>query len=143
MVYLWLKALHIIAVLIWIGGLLTAAMTIRALSGSKATAEAIGRTAVLNVVVRWDHRVTAPAMLFVWGAGLMLAMQGEWFRSPWLTIKLVLVVVLSALHGMLSGTLRKLGRCYGTLTPLSLRHAPLLILISAVAIVVLVVVKPF
>src|SRR5215831_869306 len=109
MVYLWLKALHIAAVLIWIGGLLIAAITIGALSLSKGAAEALGRTAVLDMmvrdIVRWDQRVTAPAMVFVWGVGLTLAMQGAWFPSLWLIIKLVLVVVLSALHGILSGTL--------------------------------------
>jgi putative membrane protein len=140
--YLWLKALHIAAILIWIGGLLIAAVTIGALSLSKGAAEATGRTAVLHVV-RWDQRVTLPAMLLVWGAGLTLAIQGEWFRSPWLIIKLVLVLALSALHGVLSGTLRKIGYSDGPSTPSSLRHAPLLIVISTVAIVVLVVVKPF
>jgi uncharacterized membrane protein len=146
MVYLWLKALHIAAVLIWIGGLLIAAITIGALSLSKGATEALGRTVVLDMmvrdIVRWDQRVTAPAMVFVWGVGLTLAMQGAWFPSLWLIIKLVLVVVLSALHGILSGTLRKVGHTYGQLAPFGLRHAPLLIIISVVAIVVLVVVKP-
>ena len=139
--YLWLKALHIAAVLVWIGGLLVAAVAISALSLSKE-AERPGRTAVF-AIRRWDRHVTSPAMLLVWGAGLSLAMLGEWFRSPWLIIKLVFVLLLTALHGLLSGTLRKLGRSDEPPASFGLRHAPLLIIISVAAIVVLVVVKPF
>jgi putative membrane protein len=138
--YLWLKALHIAAVLVWIGGLLVVAVAISALSLSKE-AEAAGRTAVF-AIRRWDRHVTSPAMLLAWGAGLTLAMLGEWFRSPWLIIKLVFVLLLTALHGLLSGTLRKLGRSDEPPASFGLRHAPLLIVISAGAIVVLVVVKP-
>jgi putative membrane protein len=139
--YIWLKALHIAAVLVWIGGLLVVAVAVSALSLSKA-AERPGRMAVF-AIRRWDRHVTLPAMLLVWGAGLSLAMLGGWFRSPWLIIKLVFVLLLSALHGILSGTLRKLGRSDGPPASFGLRHAPLLIVVSAAAIVVLVVVKPF
>lgn len=140
--YLWLKALHIAAVLIWIGGLLVVAVAVAALSLSKEAAEAPGRTSVF-AVRRWDQYVTSSAMLLAWGAGLTLAMLGEWFRSPWLIIKLVFVLLLSALHGILSGTLRKLGRSDEPPASFGLRHAPVLIIISVAAIVVLVVVKPF
>jgi protoporphyrinogen IX oxidase len=94
-------------------------------------------------VRRWDRYVTSPAMLLAWGAGLALAMLGEWFSSPWLIIKLVFVLLLSALYGILSGTLRKLGRSDEPPASFGLRHAPPLIIISVAAIVVLVVVKPF
>ncbi len=140
--YLWLKALHVAAVLVWIGGLLVVAVAIAALSLSKEAAERPDRTAVF-AVRRWDRHVTSPAMLLVWGAGLSLAMLGGWFRSPWLIIKLVFVLLLTALHGLLSGTLRKLGRSDEPPASFGLRHAPLLIVISVAAIVVLVVVKPF
>jgi putative membrane protein len=140
--YLWLKALHIAAVLIWVGGLLVVAVAVAALSLSKEAAEASGRTTVF-AVRRWDQYVTSSAMLLAWGAGLALAMLGEWFRSPWLIIKLVFVLLLAALHGILSGTLRKLGRSDEPPASFGLRHAPVLIIISVAAIVVLVVVKPF
>ena len=140
--YLWLKALHVAAVLVWIGGLLLVAVAITVLSLSKEVAEAPGRTAVF-AVRRWDRYVTSPAMLLAWGAGLTLAILGEWFRSPWLIIKLVFVLLLTTLHGLLSGTLRKLGHSDEPPASFGLRHAPLLIIISVAAIVVLVVVKPF
>ncbi|MGJ4910120.1 CopD family protein [Bradyrhizobium sp. HKCCYLRH2060] len=135
----WLKALHVAAVLCWSGGLLAAAITIAA---AATKAEAAGAATMVEIVSRWDRRVTTPAMLVVWGAGLALAMQGQWFGSLWLTIKLGIVVALSALHGVLAGTLRRLARSESP-APRWFSHAPPLIVGSAAAIAVLVVVKPF
>ena len=47
-------------------------------------------------------------MLVVWVLGLTLASRTGWFPAPWLGFKLALVVALSALHGLQSGTLRRL-----------------------------------
>jgi len=138
MIYEWLKALHVAAVLCWSGGLLVAAVTVAAYA---TKAEAAG-AAIIEIVGRWDRRVTTPAMLVVWGAGLALAMQGQWFGSLWLTIKLGIVVALSALHGVLAGMLRRLARSEAP-TPHWLSHMPPLIVGCAAAIAVLVVVKPF
>ncbi|HYD64443.1 CopD family protein [Azospirillum sp.] len=140
--YLWLKALHIAAVATWIGGMLAVAVTITA-AGSKAADEAAGRSAILNAMRRWDRRATTPAMLLAWALGLMLALQGGWFTAPWLMVKLAFVVLLSALHGVLSGTLRRLVRADESSPPAILRHAPIGIAAAIFAVVVLVVVKPF
>jgi len=48
------------------------------------------------------------AILLVWALGLTLALQGHWFRSVWLPAKLVIVLALSAWHGVQSGVLRRL-----------------------------------
>lgn len=138
--YLWLKALHIAAVATWIGGLILAAATITALSASRST---LGRSSVLDAVRRWDRRVTSPAMLLVWGLGLTLALQGGWFTAPWLLLKLALVLLLSALHGMLSGTLRRLASSDGPPASSILRHASPMIVLCVLVIVILVVIKPF
>ncbi|WP_207461418.1 CopD family protein [Azospirillum sp. SYSU D00513] len=150
--YLWLKALHIAAVATWAGGMLAAALTITAVTitavtfaaaGSKAGGETAVPSATLNAVRRWDRRVTSPAMLLAWALGLTLALQGGWFTATWLMAKLALVVLLSALHGMLSGTLRRLARADGTSPPAILRLAPAGIVASLLVIAILVVVKPF
>ncbi|RUQ60899.1 hypothetical protein EJ913_30325 [Azospirillum doebereinerae] len=62
-------------------------------------------------------------------------------RSPWLSMKLAFVVALSGLHGMLSGTLRKLARAdRPSAVPGYAQHA---LIVAVVVIVLLVVVKPF
>jgi protoporphyrinogen IX oxidase len=51
--------------------------------------------------------------------------------------------VLSALHGMLSGNLRRLTRSEEAPLPSSLQHAPAVIVLGVLIIVILVVIKPF
>src|SRR4051812_41106762 len=109
MEYLWLKALHVATVVTWVGGTLAVAVTIADIRSTVAE-QAVGQFAVLKAVQRWDRRVTTPAMLLVWTLGLTLAHQGGWFTDAWLMAKLAAVVLLSALHGVLSGALRRLAR---------------------------------
>lgn len=142
MAYLWLKAFHVAAVVAWVGGMLVGAVTVAAfINGQSAASPA--RADLLQSVRRWDRHVTSPAMLLVWGFGSTLAYQGAIFREPWLMLKLGLVIGLSALHGALSGTLRRLART-DTGVPSGLSgHAPSFIVAVVVVIAVLVVVKPF
>jgi uncharacterized membrane protein len=137
MIYLWLKALHVAAVLIWTGGLLVAALA------TAVAARPIKDTSMIEAIRRFDARVTSSAMFVVWAAGLALAVLGQWFPSPWLILKLGIVVVLSALHGVLAATLRGLGQSDTPLPAAQLRHAPVAVVASLIAIAVLVVVKPF
>lgn len=141
--YLWLKAFHIAAVVTWISGMLVAAVTIVAFSGSGAATKVSDRAAILETARRWDRRVTSPTMLLVWTLGLALASQGGWFAEPWLMLKLGFVLMLSGLHGVLSGTLRRLARADGSPVPAILRHGPAVIVASVLVIVVVVVIKPF
>jgi len=100
--YLWLKALHVTAVLMFIGGLFVQAIGVAA--GARGAAEAV------SLVSRWDQRVTLPALLGVWLTGALVAASGGWFSNHWLWAKLVFVVALSGLHGVQSGRLRRLRR---------------------------------
>jgi protoporphyrinogen IX oxidase len=141
--YLWLKALHITAVVTWVGGMLAAAVAVAAISGARDQHEIAGRTAFLAHVRRWDRRVTTPAMLLVWLLGLALALTGNWFPQAWLVAKLALVLLLSALHGLLSGNLRRHSLSQHPGSPASLRHAAAAAVVAVLIIIVLVVVKPF
>jgi putative membrane protein len=140
--YLWLKAMHIVAVVTWIGGMLVVGVTLAAVSGARDRQEIATRSAFLAHVRRWDQRVTSPAMLLVWIFGLALALTGNWFPQPWLLAKLALVLLLSAQHGVLSGRLRRLARSQEPSSPASLRYAAASVVIATFIIVVLVVSKP-
>ncbi|WP_108125176.1 CopD family protein [Saccharospirillum mangrovi] len=96
MLYLLTKSLHILAVIIWLSGF--AALAIGLLTPGKAH---------LELLHRWDKRVTNPALALVWVLGLILAYWGGWFGATWLWIKLAAVFVLSGLHGTLSGRTRR------------------------------------
>lgn len=133
-VYPWLKGLHVAAALAFVGGLLAVSVFLAAIDGDSAASATVARG-----IRRWDQLVTTPALLAVWGLGLALALTGNWMSSGWLQAKLAFVVLLSGLHGVQSGRLRRLAA--GT-APASTRLAPLVILCT-VAIALLAVVKPF
>jgi protoporphyrinogen IX oxidase len=140
-VYLWLKAFHVAAAMTWIGGMLAAGLVVASrltCAGSQATHD----PRHLDVIRRWDRCVTLPAMLVVWGLGLVMAMLAGWFGSPWLMIKLAIVGALSALHGLLSGMLRRLSASADQ-PPAALRYAAPATILGVVMIAMLVVIKPF
>lgn len=132
-VYPWLKALHVAAALMFVAGVLAVSVFLGSLPLDTA---ALAPTA--RGVRRWDQAVTTPAMLLVWALGLTLALAGHWFADAWLQAKLVFVLVLSGLHGIQSGRLRRLA---GGAPVGKLRTAPLVIG-CAVAIALLAVAKP-
>jgi uncharacterized membrane protein len=131
--YPWLKALHLASAIVFVGGVLAVSIFLTA-----ASTEIPAKSAVTQAVLRWDHLVTSPALLLVWALGLSLALWGGHFSNLWLQAKLVFVVVLSGVHGILSGRLRRLAGG-GSVRPQ--RFGPVIIA-SLVPIVALAVVKP-
>ena len=140
--YLWLKGLHLAVVLTWVGGLVLLGVTAAALRPSKETVLLPHEKRLATTVLRWDSRVTTPAMLAVWALGIALASWGGWFGALWLNAKLPIVVALSGLHGVLSATLRR--HVEQSERPVSawIRHAPSIAIIGLVAIALLAVIKP-
>ncbi len=98
---------------------------------------------MIEIARAWDWKVTTPAMLLAWALGTTMAVQAGWFSARWLMVKLVLVFGLSALHGVQSGTLRRMARSANRSPPVSLRHSAPAILVAIAAIAALAVVKPF
>lgn len=137
--YPWLKALHVAAAITFVGGVLATSVILESLSGCEASLPEQLR-AVRNLRA-WHRKATTPAMLIVWGLGLALALQGGWFSFLWLQAKLALVVVLSAVHGVQSGALRRLagGSVLRSRGP---RFVGPLTIGLAVGIAILVVTKP-
>jgi uncharacterized membrane protein len=136
--YLLLKALHLTAVFTWIGGMLAAAVVL----GVGAPQRSPIPAGVFEHLRTWDRRVTTPAMLLAWIIGLALALLGHWFPQGWLIAKLACVLLLSGLHGMLAGHLRRLAS--GPAAPgrtMQSGIAAAVVLVTAI-IAVMVVVKP-
>lgn len=143
MLYLWLKAVHVGAVLVFLGGLFVLTITAVAFARSHGSEQTQARGILLDAVLRWDRRVTSPALGLVWIIGIVLVWKGGWMSSPWLLVKLCFAVFLSAAHGITSATLRRMGQAGGRPAPAALHVFPAAIVVSAIAIAVLVVVKPF
>ena len=98
--YEWIKALHLIAVISWMAGMLYLPRLFvyhcEAEIGSKQSETfKIMERRLLKAIIN-------PAMGVTWLAGLYLAWSGHWFASGWLHVKLALVIGLSAVHGFFS-----------------------------------------
>ncbi len=131
--YSTLLALHLIAIVIWVGGLLVNGAI---LGGSPDHDTVVS-------VRRWNLRLLAPAMILVWVLGIALAVQGGWFVAGWLHAKLLFVLLLSALHGVQTGTLRRMAADPARKPSAFLRYSAHLTVLLAVVIVFLVTSKPF
>jgi uncharacterized integral membrane protein (TIGR00701 family) len=140
--YLWPKAFHVAAVVTWIGGMLILSLVFSVLSGN-ALSRSSDVSGMVDAVRKWDRNVTTPGMLLTWGLGLAMAMQAGWFGARWLTLKLVLVLALSALHGVQSGVIRRLFWNPSFEAPMLMRASGMMTLVVFVFVAILVVIKPF
>ncbi|MFY9829577.1 MAG: CopD family protein [Rhodoplanes sp.] len=95
--YPWLKALHVVAVIGWIGGMLAVLyLFVWHTRAGEGSPQAQLLSALEGQILQ---RIVNPAMVITWGVGLWLAWDGAWFSSGWLQAKIAVVVVLSAVHG--------------------------------------------
>ena len=141
MIYLWLKAGHIIFVVFWLAGMFMLPRQMiymhPAAPGSDEEALWAKRTGLLRKII------LTPSLVVVWVLGLALAyVQGVWGES-WLHAKLLLVVLMTAYHGIMVGKAKKMARGDRPLSEKQLRMWGEVPGILLALIVVLVVVKPF
>jgi len=141
--YRWLDALHIMAGVIWLGGIFMMAAIVAAWSQSRSAVAKGESNPLLEYVCRWNRFVTSPAMILLWALGIALMLKGDWLLPLWLGIKLAVLVFLSAVHGILSGSLRRLATGETTTVSLLARNAAWLTLVAVIVVVALAVVKPF
>jgi protoporphyrinogen IX oxidase len=142
-VYLWLKVIHILAVISWMAGLfylprLFVYHVERGLTGELGEVFKVMERRLLKAIMR-------PAGFVAVVSGLALVWAGAWHGPvpSWLWAKIVLVGMLLLFHGSLErhavrfrdGVERGSGRYFRILN-----EVPTLLLIG---IVILVVVKPF
>jgi putative membrane protein len=82
-------------------------------------------------------------MIVTWLAGLYLAWAGKWFSAPWLHGKLLLVVLLSGVHGFFSRCVKDFTADRNTISQRFYRIINEVPTVLMIGIVILVVVKPF
>lgn len=141
MMYLWLKAGHVIFVIFWMAGLFMLPRFFvyhqEAEAGSPEEARWIDRENKLRKII------LLPSIILVWILGLSLLGTGMVAVGGWFHAKLLLVLLLSGYHGYLSAYGKKLARGERPLTGKKLRLLNEVPGIAAAIIVVLVIVKPF
>jgi protoporphyrinogen IX oxidase len=139
--FLWIKAVHLIAVIAWMAGMMYLPRLFIYHHKSEKGGEA--ERYFVQMERRLLRMIINPAMGAVWVLGiLMLIANPALLSETWLHTKLVLVVVMSAIHGFYAASRRKFEAGERPRTERFWRiinEAPFILLI---AIVVLVIVKP-
>ncbi|MGB9059979.1 MAG: protoporphyrinogen oxidase HemJ [Pseudolabrys sp.] len=98
--YLWLKALHIVAVVAWMAGMLYLPRLFVYHAAAKPGSE-LSET-FKTMEYRLLNFIMTPAMIVAWIVGIVLFLQGQWLGAGWFHAKFAAVLVMTALHGLFS-----------------------------------------
>jgi len=140
-VYTWVKAFHVIAAIAWMAGLLYLP---RLMVYHCAAAPGSVQSETFKLMERrllWG--IMTPAMILTWGFGLWLAWSGGFLGSAWFTGKLLAVLALSAFHGCAGRWVKDFAADKNHRTARFYRSVNELPTVLMIAIVILVIVKPF
>lgn len=139
--YPWIKALHVIAVISWMAGMLYLPRLFvyhaeAEIGSDKAETFKVMERRLLRAIIN-------PAMIATWVLGLWLAWRGFQFSGGWLHAKLALVIALSGVHGYLSASVRRFAQDKNIKASRHWRIVNEVPTALMILIVILVVVKPF
>jgi putative membrane protein len=139
--YDWVKALHLIAAIAWMAGMLYLPRLfvyhcgVEPGSPQSETFKTMERR-LLKAIIN-------PAMIATWVLGLWLVWSGGWLAAGWFHAKLVLVLILSGVHGLFARWVKDFAADRNRRTATFYRvvnEVPTLLMIG---IVILAIVKPF
>ena len=139
--YPWLLALHLIAVISWMAGLLYLPRLFvyhaKSMPGSEQS----------ETFKTMEHRlltyIMTPAMIATWIFGISLVFTGGWLTAGWLHAKFALVLALTVMHGLMSHWANDFRFDRNRRSQKFFRIANEIPTILMIAIVILAVVKPF
>ncbi|MBK6578533.1 MAG: CopD family protein [Sandaracinaceae bacterium] len=100
-----LRALHLVGAILWVGGVAFVGIMALAAATAEIDSQKLARVARIGVLAR----VTV-GMGLAWVAGLLILVPSfgdVYARAGWMHAKLTMILVASALTGVLSGHLRK------------------------------------
>jgi putative membrane protein len=141
MLYNWLLALHIIAVIAWMAGMLYLPRLFvyhaRAAKGSELseTFKVMERRLLRGII--------NPAMVAAWILGLTLAWQGDHWREGWFHAKLLWLVGMQIIHAALARWRRAFANDANIHSDRFYRFMNEVPTVILIVIVILAVVKPF
>ena len=141
--YLWLKSLHVIAVIAWMAGLLYLPRLYVYHSAAPVGSEQATTFAVMER--RLLRGIMLPALLLTYGFGIALAVTPgviDW-RQGWIWGKLGLVAALTVFHMLLARWCREFAAGQYPHTGRFFRMINEIPTLAMIGIVVLVIVKPF
>lgn len=139
--YPWIKSLHVVAVISWMAGMLYLPRLFVYHCGVAIGSETSETFKVMErKLLRY---IINPAMVVAWAAGLWIAWEMSFLRDTWFLLKLAGVLGLSAVHGYLAKAVADFARDEGRRDHRFWRFMNEVPTLLMIAIVVLVIVKPF
>jgi putative membrane protein len=141
MLYLWLKAFHVIAVIAWMAGMLYLPRLF--VYHCEAPKGSIQSETFKIMERRLLKAIINPAMMVTWVLGLYLIWDGGWYKSGWLHAKVLLVLIMSGLHGVYVRRLKDFAVDKNTKPAKYYRILNEVPTVLMIGIVILVIVKPF
>ena len=139
--YLWIKALHVIAVISWMAGLLYLP---RLFVYHTDAPPGSAQSETFKVMERRLYKtIMNPAMMLAWLLGLYLAWSVYGFQGGWLHAKLAFVAVLTAVHVFYGRAVSAFARDENRMSGRGWRFLNELPALLMILIVIMVIVKPF
>jgi putative membrane protein len=139
--YNWIKALHIIAVIAWMAGMLYLPR-LYVYHAKAAKGSELSET--LKVMERRLLRaIINPAMIAAWALGLTLAYLGNHWMESWFHAKLLLLLGMQLIHAAYARWRRAFANDANTHAEKFYRWMNEVPTVLMIGIVILVIVKPF
>lgn len=139
--YPWAKAIHVIAVISWMAGMLyLPRLFVYHADAEKGSVQSETFKLMERRLLRG---IINPAMVIAWVFGLWLAWKGFGFHGGWLHAKIAAVLAMSAVHGYLAGATRKFAEDRNEKPARHWRIVNEVPTVLMIVIVILVIVKPF
>lgn len=141
--YNWVRAIHLIAVIAWMAGMLIYPRLL--VYRLEAQGDSRFEAAMDKAANATRKIIVNPTMILTWAMGLLLiASRWDFLQlQPWFWGKIALVLILSGFHGWLIGLGKKVARGERPIEPKKLRMLNEIPMIIAIFAVILVVVEPF
>jgi len=140
--YLWIKALHVIAVIAWMAGILYLP---RLFVYHAQSAVGSPSSETFKVMEAKLYRIImTPAMIVAWICGLgLIALNPTLLGSGWLPVKLLFVVGLTVSHFLMNAWRLDFSRDANRRSQKFFRIANELPTLAMIVIVIMVIVRPF
>lgn len=139
--YLWIKALHVIAIISWMAGLLYLPRLFVHHCDMPAGSPGSEKFKTMERLLL--NAIMTPAAVVSWAAGLTLAVVGGLFQEGWFHVKLTLVILMTISHYMMVRWRQDFAADRNKRPQRFYRVANEVPTLLMIFIVILVIVKPF
>ncbi|MEM8772303.1 MAG: protoporphyrinogen oxidase HemJ [Pseudomonadota bacterium] len=140
--YLWIKAVHLLAIIAWMAGMMYLPRLFVYHHGVAKGGEA--ETTLVTMERRLLKGIMNPSVAAVWLLGiLMLIANPSLLSAGWFHVKLLFVIIISGIHGFYAASRRKFEAGERPRTERFWRIMNEAPFIALIVIVIMAVVKPF